>query len=298
MQKHFQYDILFISWSAKSVFETHTREDYTVDTFSGVYKATKKDTTEYYRASITHRNKHISLGSFITPADAERAYHEAEDILRGQSGAYVDTVRYTTGYEPSTASLSFDKWVTLVNLRDNGIYIKTPVYLCRKFFVYFLSPEKHMIFSADDLFYYSTHKIMARNGYLFVNDFGTQTNILSRYSIKNHAVCGRDYYFVNGDPNDYRYNNIEITNPYSGVRKIFRNGRNMYKVKIHINGDFVVGIYMTEKEAAIAYNKAADILRSKGFVKNFPSNYIDNINPIEYASLYNAVKISKRIRNL
>ena len=30
----------------------------------GVYTATKKDGTLYYRSSITFQNKHISLGSF------------------------------------------------------------------------------------------------------------------------------------------------------------------------------------------------------------------------------------------
>ena len=31
---------------------------------AGVYTAYKKDGTVYYRSSITHKNKHISLGSF------------------------------------------------------------------------------------------------------------------------------------------------------------------------------------------------------------------------------------------
>ena len=36
----------------------------------GVYIAYKKNGTAYYRASITYRNKHISLGSFHTEEDA------------------------------------------------------------------------------------------------------------------------------------------------------------------------------------------------------------------------------------
>ena len=33
----------------------------------GVFTARKKDGTLYYRASITHKKKHISLGSYKTP---------------------------------------------------------------------------------------------------------------------------------------------------------------------------------------------------------------------------------------
>ena len=40
----------------------------------GVYLATKKDGTVYYRSSITYRSKHISLGSFSTEEDAHCAY--------------------------------------------------------------------------------------------------------------------------------------------------------------------------------------------------------------------------------
>ena len=139
---------------------------------------------------------------------------------------------------------------------------------------------------------------MTRSGYLFVNDYGMQTTILSRYGIKNHSVCNRDYTFANGDNNDYRYGNINVINKYFGVQRIFKNGRKLYKVKIHINGDYVIGTYLIEKEAAVAYNKAADLLKSKGITINFPSNYIEDISSIEYATIYNTLKISKRIRNL
>ncbi len=39
----------------------------------GVYAATKKDGTQYYRSSITFKSKHISLGSFPTETEAARA---------------------------------------------------------------------------------------------------------------------------------------------------------------------------------------------------------------------------------
>ena len=46
----------------------------------GVYLATKKDGTVYYRSSITYRSKHISLGSFPTEEDAHCAYRCALKI--------------------------------------------------------------------------------------------------------------------------------------------------------------------------------------------------------------------------
>ena len=86
--------------------------------------------------------------------------------------------------------------------------------------------------------------------------------------------------------------------PYTGVQQIIKNGLTAYKVRIHINGDFVVGVYPTEKEAAIAYNKAVDLLHAKGLGKNYTTNYLEDTSSIEYASIYNSVKISNRLRNL
>lgn len=265
---------------------------------TGVSRAFKKDKTEYFRVSITFKNKHISLGSFYDVNSASIAYKVADEILHDTKNNTIDTAKYTTTYNADKCNLAFEKWAILVNFRDSGIYFKTPIYLCHKYFIYFLEPHHHLIFDVDDLFYYSNHKIMTRNGYLFVNDYGMQTNILSRYGIKNHSVCNRDYTFANGDTNDYRYGNIIVINKYFGVQAILKNGRKMYKVKIHINGDYVVGTYTTEKEAAIAYNKSIDLLKSKGINKNYSSNYIEDINSIEYASIYNSVKLSKRLRNL
>jgi len=269
-----------------------------MDMPEGVYRTFKKDNTEYFRVSITFKNKHISLGSFYDVKSASLAYQYANEILHSSKSDNIDTTKYTTTYKPDKCVLSFDKWVVLVNFRDTGIYFKTPIYLCHKYFIYFLDPQSHLIFDVDDLFYYSNHKIMTRNGYLFVNDYGMQTTILSRYGIKNHSVNSRDYTFANGDNKDYRYGNINVINKYFGVQLFIKSGRKMYKVKIHINGDYVVGTYITEKEAAIAYNKAADLLKSKGINKNFPANYIEDITSIQYASIYNSLKISKRIRNL
>lgn len=124
-----------------------------------------------------------------------------------------------------------------------------------------------LTFDVDDLFYFSDKSIMKRGNHLFVAEYGMQTNILSRYGIRDHAVPGRDYYFSNGNPYDFRYGNVNIVNRYYGVQKIIKKGQPRYKTVIHINGNFVVGTYKTEEEAAIAYNKAVHCLKKNGCKK-------------------------------
>ncbi len=254
----------------------------------GVFKACKKDHTEYYRASVTYQNKHISLGSFDTEEKAGGAYNEAKEVLYSR--------KKISDYD-GLVYLDFKKWVTLINVRDNKMYIKTPIYLQKKYFEYYLSPELFLKFDVDDLFYYSKHSIMTRDGYMFVADYGMQVNILSRYGIKNHAVAGRDFIFANGDNMDYRYANIVVINKYYGVERLEESGRYLYKTKIHLAGDYIVGVYHSENEAAIAYNKAADMVRAAGLDKKFPENYIEELSAIEYAKIYNTVSISKKIRD-
>lgn len=254
----------------------------------GVFAANKKDGTLYYRASLTYKSKHISLGSFSTEKEAYNAYLNGSQIVNS-SISIAD-------YDEENFVLGFDKFVSLINFRDNKIYIKTPIYLKNRYFLYYLSKDCIFKFDIDDLFYYSNHKIMKRNGYLFVSDYGMQTNILYRYGIKHHAVAGRDYIFSNGDNQDYRYGNIEIINRYNGVTKIIDKGSEKFRVKIHIIGDYIVGEYNTEIEAAIAYNKAIDTLKEKGININYTENYIDDITSKKYHELYEDIKISKSIR--
>lgn len=262
---------------------------------TGVFLAKKKDGTIYYRSSFTHKSKHISLGSYATEELAHKAYTEATNIINSTNKLLI------TDYNKKKRFLSFEKWVVLVNLKDNGIYFKTPIYLHPKYFEYYLDndPFAPLKFDADDLFFYSTHKIMRRGGHLFVADYGMQINILNRYGIKNFAVPGKDYIFVNGDNTDYRYQNIKIINRYTGVTtQETSNNQTIYIAKIHINGDHIIGRYSNEKEAAIAYNKAADILKNNGFTINFQTNYIEAMNGDEYTEIYNTVKIAKKLNDL
>jgi len=259
---------------------------------AGVYETTKKDGTPSFRASFTHKGKHISLGSFPTKESAHRAYLTAELLLRSPEGAQLSLSDYAAAGKP----LSYDKWVILINLRDNGIYFKTPIYLYRRYFVYHYNEETHLKFDVDDLFYYSNHKIMKRGGHLFVSDYGMQVTLSSRYGIKAYAVEGRDYRFINGDPTDFRYGNLEIYNRYAGVSFEYKKGTPVYLAKIHVNGDIIIGRYATEEEAAIAYNRAADYLNELGIHKNFPRNYIEGLSEQEVDDIYMKIHISPKLK--
>jgi hypothetical protein len=69
----------------------------------------------------------------------------------------------------------------------------------------------------------------------------------------------------------------------------------LYQAYIHINGNFILGNYPNELTAAIAYNKAVAMLNGKTDV-TYETNYIDEISHIQYASIYNGVRLSKRFR--
>lgn len=255
--------------------------------YEGVYHAVKKNGEVYFRASLTYRRKHISLGSFSSPKAAHAAYQEGCRILR-DSGCSPDSYQ-------SSSPLAFEKWICLINFRDNRLYFGTPIYVSRKFFYYYLSPHRVLKFDTDDLFYYSSHKIMCRGNHYFVADYGLQVSITSRYGIKPYAREGRDFRFINGDSTDFRRENIEILNLYHGVSREQKNGQYIYTVRIHIKGNYLVGRYQSETEAAIAYNKAIDTLKRNGVSRNFTPNYIEEISPSRYAEIYTGLKISPKL---
>lgn len=258
----------------------------------GVHTARKQDNSIYFRAGITYRGKHISLGSYDAEGLAHTAYREAGRILSDPSCTLAALLSH--GDFPASV-LPFEKKVCLLNFRDNHIYFKNPIYLYKNYFLYLLAPEDELKFDVDDLFYYSSHKIMRRGGHLFVSDYGMQVTILSRYGIKNFAVAGKDYRFVNGDPTDFRYSNIQVLNRYYGVSRFEKKGKTLYKVRLHIKGTHVVGVYPSEELAAIAYNKAVDLARAHGINKNYASNYLAELSPRDYAEYYTQVKISPRL---
>lgn len=256
----------------------------------GVYQTTLKDGTLSYRASLTCRRKHISLGSFPDEETAHAAYLTASGLLTNPRMILPD-------YRDDSP-LAFEKWVSLINLRDNGLYFSTPIYLMKTYFLYYLEPDLELKFDLDDLFYYASHKILRRGGHLFVADYGMQLTLGTRYGIKSYGIPGRDFLFVNQDNYDYRYENIHILNTYHGVLPVQKKGKRQYMARLHLRSYYIVGYYDTAMEAAIAYNKAIDVLGQNGITKNYVANYIDELAPSQYAELYNAVKISDKIYRL
>ena len=247
----------------------------------GVFKAQKKNGDIYYRTSITFRSKHISLGSFDNEKDANQAYNEAIAIIKSEQRYLPDDFSDTI-----CQMLDFKKWITLINFKNNGIYIKTPIYMRNKFFNYYLSKNDVLTFDVDDLFYYSRHSIMRRGTHLFVAEYGMQTNIASRYGIRNFAR--RDV--------DFRYANIEIINPYQGVTIEITNGVVCYNSKIHIKGYVLIGKYDKIEHAAIAYNKAVDFLINNGCTTNYEKNYINDYSTSEYMDVYEKLHIPEKIK--
>lgn len=255
----------------------------------GVTKSFRKDGTIYYRSSITLQTKHVSLGSFSTEERAGRAYQEACQILHEQ--------RYTLSDYQDSFALDFSKFVILMNYRNCKIYFKTPIYLHNRFFYYYLTPERFLIFDREDLFFYANHKIQIRGGYYFVCDYGSQYSILSRYGIKSYAKKGIDYIFVNQNEFDFRYENIKVINEYMGVTEIKKENKTIYECVIHINGNVLVGRYSDKRTAAIAYNKAADTLAALGNSKRYIKNYITEYSTKTYRQIYENTAISSRISN-
>lgn len=268
----------------------------------GVFISKKKDGSIYYRSSITYKNKHISLGSFDSEALAHNAYKDALNIIENDSITLQSVLDNIDNY-----TLDFEKIVILCNFRDNGIYSANPIYISGKILYYYFSQVEIFKFDIDDLFYYTEHRIQKRGNHIFTTELGSQINLSSKYGIKNHAVLGKDYIFVNGDNTDFRYSNIQILNEYQGVHLIDNNDsyllngkkskKQLYKTLIHINGNFVVGVYDSKEKAAIAYNKAADILNENGCKINFSRNHINKMTTKKYNSLYENVEISEEIIN-
>ncbi len=259
--------------------------------YPGVYTTKKKDGTPSYRASITHNNKHVSLGSYEDVKIACEVYSLATKVLKS-------SIYHLNDYHLSMP-LPYSKWVILHNYRDHGYYFRTPIYMHPSYFVYHLDQKTKLYFDVDDLFYYSSHKIHRRGGYLFVNDYGMQINILSRYGIRNHAVINVDYQFIDGNPNNFRYDNVEVINPYSGI-EIEKNGSALiYKARIHLRGNYIIGRYSDIHMAAIAYNKAVDHINIHQISnKNFEKNFIHHMSSEHYRECYDRIALPSNITTL
>ena len=268
----------------------------------GVYKNQKKNGETYFRASFTLKNRHISLGSYATEALANTAYNEALKAASGSSRPEE--------YSEECNVLPLSKYISVINLRDNGVYFATPIYLMKKYFYYYLSETEVLTFDAEDLFYYAHRSIQRRGGRLFVSDYGMQVTLLTRYGVRPYAVKGRDYEFVNGDEKDLRYANLRLLSRYIGVLPVSTapalqkdlkdaalSSMVSYKVRIHFKGNYTVGSFSNEIWAAIAYNKAADHIKTLFPEKNYGLNFIEDLPAKEYAQIYTRIDISDFIRS-
>lgn len=250
----------------------------------GIYETTLKNGTKSYRVNFYYAKKHISVGSYSTKEEAHKAFVESQRL-------YSDNSITIDNFREHIRVITPEKAVSILNHRDNKVHFKTPIYLMQGFFLYFLTGKGTLKFDNDDLFYYSTHRILIHNGHLYVNDYGSQYSLFQRYGIRNYAVQGKDYDFANGDPLDLRYENVIVINPYNGVRVLDNNGMIRYEARIHINGYILIGRYRTVEEAATAYNKAVDYLKSHGSETNYVKNYITDLSSDEYANIYKKIEL-------
>lgn len=250
----------------------------------GIYKTKRRDGSPSYRVSFYHEKKHISIGSYRSLSEAEASLDEA---LR----FYDDPSVTIWNFASRLHHISADKAVSIINHRDRGVYFKTPIYLMNGYFLYFLQGSGIYKFDNDDLFYYSTHRILVHDGHLYVNDYGSQYSLFQRYGIRSYAVAGTDYDFANGDPYDLRYENIIVKNPYTGVRAVEGLRLAGFEARIHIRGYYSLGTFKTPEEAALAYNKAVDLLWSHGFQKNYTKNYITEFSSEQYQTMYNKITL-------
>ena len=72
----------------------------------------------------------------------------------------------------------------------------------------------------------------------------------------------------------------------------------MFKAVLHLKGNYTIGYYDSALEAAIAYNKAVDVVRKKGCQKNFMQNETEGITPSVYADIYSRLSISPKLTGL
>ncbi len=251
---------------------------------SYIYPTTTNGKTQYKIHFVYESNK-IYLGSYPSQELAEKVLEEARMLMKMPSGL-PNFEHYTLNYK---------KVVSLCNLRDHNKYIKNPIYLFPTYFYYYLSKDQVLIFDSKDLFYFSTYKIYKRGNYLYTQDSISQKNILSRFKIPNHSVIGKDYYFKNNNHYDFRSENLVIINGYKGVTKKIQQDQTLYVASIHIKSNLIIGHYHSEIEAAIAYNKAGDLLNQQGILKDFSQNVFPFLTKDEYTTLYENISISPRL---
>jgi hypothetical protein len=95
--------------------------------YPGITIAYHNDGSIYYRASVTHNRKHISLGSYPTPETGSRAYEEARTIL-------ADPLISVSHYN-SMMALSFSKFISDQSPMQRNLYKNTDFPISGLFFI-------------------------------------------------------------------------------------------------------------------------------------------------------------------
>ncbi len=246
----------------------------------------QKNAIMRYKVYLLHQSKKIYLGLYSTKELAENALHEATCVMENP----IDVTHYTCSF------ISYKKFISLCNFRDRHVYIKNPIYIYDNYFCYYLSQDVVLTFDMKDLFFFSTYKVCKRGNYLYMQDSITQQSILTRFGIPPHSVYGVDYQFKNGCMYDFRRDNLEIINSYKGVTRRQIKDKLIYVAKIFVHQNIIIGHYTSELEAAIAYNKAIDILLEKGIQRDYIKNSIPYLTLSEYNEIYNKLAISPCIK--
>lgn len=255
------------------------------DMVSYIYPMIKNNVTTY-KVYFLYESKKIYLGTYSSLTIAKEALNQAEMIMNAPTGTLTYN-NYLIGYK---------KFISLCNFRDHKIYIKNPIYVYPTYFYYYLSNTTFLIFDSKDLLFFSTYKICKRGNYLYTQDSISQKSILSRFNIMSHSIAGKDYLFKNGNPQDFRRANLEIINSYKGVSRKEYKGQTVYVATIFMDKNITIGHYSSEMEAAIAYNKAIDLLYTKGISnRNYVPNTIPFLTLSEYKLIYDGLSISPRL---
>ena len=75
-----------------------------------------------------------------------------------------------------------------------------------------------------------------------------------------------------------------------------KNKQLVYVAKIFINHTIIIGYYPSELEAAIAYNKAIDLLMQNGTRRDYIKNDIPYLTLTEYHQIYDRLEISPCVK--
>lgn len=244
-------------------------------------------TNERYRVYYLHKTKKIYIGLYNTYEEALLAYNFVEKLFTN----HLSLDDYVSHYP-----IAFEKFIACINFRDNHMYFKTSIYVHSDHFKYYISPDLYLIFDLKDLLYFSTKRIHKRGDYLYTYIGDQQENILKRFGFNKSMTYLKDYTFINGNRYDFRRKNIHVINHYYGVSLETKYNKPTYVTRITINRRIlVVGHYASEMLAAIAYNKALDLVTTSLKEHNYSKNNFPFLTRQEYDSLYESLPISKRL---